>query len=98
MKRKKPIKLIEGMIAHNTEKEKDKSLEYLEGYYEGMSRAQNIFDKCADDADKLNYDKGCKAVAEKAYEWLKNYAWVEDNKVNHSTLLHDFFKDFRKYM
>ena len=39
-----------------------------------------------------------KKVIEEAYKWLKNYAWVEDGKVDHSTLLHDFFKDFRKYM
>lgn len=44
------------------------------------------------------YQEASKKIAEEAYEWLKNYAWVEDNKVNHSTLLHDFFKDFRKYM
>ena len=77
---------------------KEKSLEYLEGYYEGMNTAQKIFDKGAVDADKLNYDKGCKTVAEEIYQWLKNYAWVDNNTVNHSTLLHDFFKDFRKYM
>ena len=49
---------------------------------------------------KKNYviEETEKKVIEEAYDWLKNYAWVEDGKVDHSTLLHDFFKDFRKYM
>lgn len=49
---------------------------------------------------KKNYviEETEKKVIEEAYDWLKNYALVEDGKVNHSTLLHDFFKDFKKYM
>lgn len=35
---------------------------------------------------------------EKAYNWLKNYAFVDDNKnVNLPTLLHDFLKDSRNF-
>ena len=40
-----------------------------------------------------------KNVIEEVYEWLKGYAWVkENNTVDYPILLHDFFKDFRKYM
>ena len=40
-----------------------------------------------------------KQVVEEVYRWLKGYAWVDkDGNVSHSLLLHDFFKDFRKYM
>lgn len=35
---------------------------------------------------------------EKVYKWLKNYAFVDDNKnVNLPTLLHDFLKDSRSF-
>ena len=35
---------------------------------------------------------------EKVYTWLKNYAFVDDNKsVNLPVLLHDFLKDLRKF-
>lgn len=82
-----------------TKEEKQISPEYLEGYFDGVQSARKIFDKCTDDADKLNYDKGCKPVAKEAYEWLKKYAWVtENNCVNFPMLVHDFFKDFKKYM
>ena len=38
------------------------------------------------------------AFIEKAYNWLKNYAFVDDDKnVNLPTLLHDFLKDSRKF-
>ena len=38
------------------------------------------------------------AFIEKAYNWLKNYAFVDDNKnVNLPTLLHDFLKDSRNF-
>ena len=38
------------------------------------------------------------AFIEKAYNWLKNYAFADDNKnVNLPTLLHDFLKDSRKF-
>ena len=38
------------------------------------------------------------AFIEKMYDWLKNYAFVDDNKnVNLPTLLHDFFKDSRTF-
>jgi len=39
-----------------------------------------------------------KEVTEEIYAWLKGYAWVDSERVNYSTLMHDFFKDFRKYM
>lgn len=39
-----------------------------------------------------------KKLIEEVYDWLINYAWVENNKISHTMLLHDFFKDFRKYM
>jgi hypothetical protein len=35
-----------------------KSPEYLEGFYDGTQSMQEIYDKCASDADGLNYDKG----------------------------------------
>lgn len=38
------------------------------------------------------------AFIEKTYNWLKNYAFVDDNKnVNLPTLLHDFLKDSRNF-
>lgn len=38
------------------------------------------------------------AFIEKVYKWLKNYAFVDDNKnVNLPTLLHDFLKDSRSF-
>lgn len=38
------------------------------------------------------------AFIKKAYNWLKNYAFVDDNKnVNLPTLLHDFLKDSRNF-
>jgi len=38
------------------------------------------------------------AIIEKVYDWLKNYAFVDDNKnVNLPTLLHDFLKDSRNF-
>jgi hypothetical protein len=38
------------------------------------------------------------AFIEKVYTWLKNYAFVDDNKsVNLPILLHDFLKDSRKF-
>ena len=38
------------------------------------------------------------AFIEKAYNWLKNYAFVDDNNnVNLPILLHDFLKDSRKF-
>ena len=38
--------------------EEKKSAEYLEGFFEGTQKMREIFEKCADDADKLNYDRG----------------------------------------
>ena len=38
------------------------------------------------------------AFIKKTYNWLKNYAFVDDNKnVNLPTLLHDFLKDSRNF-
>ena len=38
------------------------------------------------------------AFIEKTYNWLKNYAFVDDNKkVNLPILLHDFLKDSRNF-
>ena len=38
------------------------------------------------------------AFIEKVYNWLKNYAFVDDNNnVNLPTLLHDFLKDSRTF-
>lgn len=38
------------------------------------------------------------AFIEKMYNWLKNYAFVDDNNnVNLSFLLHDFLKDSRNF-
>ena len=38
------------------------------------------------------------AFIEKVYNWLKNYAFVDDNKnVNLPILLHDFLKDSRNF-
>lgn len=38
--------------------EEKKSPEYLEGFFDGTQKMREIFEKCADDADKLNYDRG----------------------------------------
>ena len=38
------------------------------------------------------------AFIEKTYNWLKNYAFVDDNQnINLPTLLHDFLKDSRSF-
>lgn len=38
------------------------------------------------------------AFIEKTYNWLKNYAFVDDNQnVNLPTLIHDFLKDSRSF-
>ena len=38
------------------------------------------------------------AFIEKVYNWLKNYAFVDDNKnINLPILLHDFLKDSRSF-
>ena len=38
------------------------------------------------------------SFVEKIYNWLKNYAFVDDNKnINLPTLLHDFLKDSRNF-
>lgn len=38
------------------------------------------------------------AFIEKTYNWLKNYAFVDDEqKVHLPTLLHDFIKDSRNF-
>ena len=48
-------------------------------------------------ADSIEYTR-TDAFIEKAYNWLKNYAFVDDNKnVNLPTLLHDFLKDSRNF-
>lgn len=60
---------------------------------------KEIKDKLLEDAPepkivKINTD----AFIEKVYTWLKNYAFVDDNKsVNLPILLHDFLKDSRKF-
>lgn len=47
--------------------------------------------------DDIEYTR-TDAFIEKVYNWLKNYAFVDDNKnVNLPTLLHDFLKDSRKF-
>ena len=49
------------------------------------------------DKDSVEYIQ-TDAFIEKTYNWLKNYAFVDDNKnVNLPTLLHDFLKDSRNF-
>lgn len=55
--------------------EEKKSPEYLEGFFDGTQKMREIFEKCADDADKLNYDKGYHdALATVMQEVRKIYA------------------------
>ena len=50
------------------------------------------------DKDSVEYIRK-DAFIEKAYNWLENYAFVDDNKnVNLPTLLHDFLKDSRIFL
>ena len=50
-----------------------------------------------DDETAVEYTR-TDVFIEKTYNWLKNYAFVDDNNnVNLSFLLHDFLKDSRNF-
>lgn len=49
--------------------------------------------------DIILIDETRKLLIEEVYDWIKNYAWEDENgKVDYSTFKYDFFKEFRKYM
>ncbi len=52
---------------------------------------------CKYKGDNVEYTR-TDSFIEKVYNWLKNYAFVDDNKnVNLPVLLHDFLKDSRTF-
>lgn len=65
-------------------------------------REESLYDYMANVA-KHFFELGLKArtdkeLVEKVYDWLKNYAFVDDEqKVHLPTLLHDFIKDSRTF-
>lgn len=66
---------------------KDVQEGYMKGVEEGIEYA------------KEEQNKKIKEVVDEIYDWIKHYAWIfDDGKVNYATFIHDFFKDFRKYM
>lgn len=64
-------------------------------YLTSDEKKSYVFTQKRSDGMGIEYTR-TDAFIEKTYNWLKNYAFVDDNNnVNLPTLLHDFLKDSR---